>query len=142
MPTTEISFGVTTVISSTEGGWDELQLGMINPAYQFEGLANVDGELAKPVSSKGCEHSITVHFIDLQVSSVASILARIKSLRTKGVQTLSVPEWPDIPNCIYLGAKPTGQRTARYTVPSGSGTVTATARKNLSFELTFRQLYE
>jgi hypothetical protein len=134
-----ITFGNFTVISSSEGGWQEPELGFIDPGYEYAKLINTDGELAKPVASGGCDHSITINFVNVALASVAGIQARIASLKTKGVQTLTIPEFPAIPNCVFKSAKRANKRTSTIAI---AGTVTLTAKKNVDYTLTFRQLFD
>lgn len=139
--TTQITFGTFKIIGSDEGGWQAPQIGMIQPAYQFVGLANADGELAKEVSGKGCQHKLTVTFYNVPVAELSTFHKRMKDLRRQGVQTLHIPEWESIPHCVVETIELQVKRVAVST-SFATGSLVQTAGKNLEYAITFHQLFE
>lgn len=139
MTTTAIIFGSITVISSTEGGWQEPEIGTINPSWDFKSLAQADGELANPLNRKGCQHKVVVNFVNVPIASIQSIRDRMDSLTRAGKQTLKIAEWPDIPNCVCEEAPLTSSR--RCSISRTIATYGQSVGRDLDFTLTFHQLW-
>lgn len=137
MTTKYIKFSNTTIIDSTQGGWQTPKIGIIQKKYEYKQLANSIGELACEVASPGVNHEVELTFYNRSDSQKATIMTALRLFASLGIGTLQIGD-DYYANCVIdnmsaITSKRVGLLTNISTAP--------TQAWEISLSITFHQLY-
>lgn len=133
----QVDFRNSTLINDVEGVWD-FTPGMMQRDLVFVRMPRGIGELAKDLGVAGCDHSLTVTFLNVQTSDVQTIFSRLDGMMDPVTGTLQIPDYPSYRHCLMTSCQPHAQAVRAYNISNSNPA--GTKRWDLGFDIMFRQL--
>lgn len=138
----EVKFRGEKLIDDAEGVW-LFAPGMMLRNWVFVQPPRGIGELAKDMGLAGCDHTLSVTFLNVDEANIDNIFDRMQDFWTPSSGsppsgTLEVPKYGSYRHCVITDCQP-GEQSVRAKSVSPSSPK-GTECWDLRFDITFRQL--
>lgn len=138
----EVKYRDVTIITDAQGVW-RLTPGMMRREWVMVRMPRGIGEIAKDMGLSGCDHQLSLSFLNVSESDVDNTFESLQELWTPESGspksgTLVVPDYGTYPHCVITDCTP-GEQTPVATGIDADDPVGERCY-DLHFQVTFRQL--